>query len=110
MLSTGNVSFLLNDMSTDQNVPFFTEGVLLCPNCKQAINVAAGVTPGHSGKVKKGGIVICSGCAGPSIVGDSGLEALTKERFQRLDPLTQKSIQAVCKQLRFNMSENPPLN
>lgn len=84
----------------NENVPYSIKDELHCPACKAPINTAAGVTPGHSNTIHKSQIIVCSYCAAPGIVGDSGLEPLTKERFEGLDPRTQQAVRVSVEQIR----------
>lgn len=65
---------------------------LLCPTCGTAMEHMGGVTPGHSQTIRKGQIVVCMVCASPSMVSDSGLSAIGKEQFEKLDPRTQSAL------------------
>lgn len=82
---------------TDPNSP------LICPYCAQRIIQAAGVTPGHSGTIRKDQLFVCASCGQASIVGDSNLEHLTKERFDLLQPNVQKALASI-KATLFDMS------
>lgn len=73
---------------------------LVCPNCSTVINTMADMTPGHSGQVKKGLIVCCQSCCAASIVGDSGLDPMTPEKFQALDARTQSALKITLDGLR----------
>lgn len=73
---------------------------LICPNCSSVINTLGDMTPGHSGQVKKGLIVCCLNCASASIVGDSGLNPITPEKFKELDARTQSALKITLDGLR----------
>lgn len=84
----------------NENIPFALKESLKCPNCGLEITTLADVSPNGTGTMKKGKVVICCGCSGPSICGDSGLEPLTKERFEGLDPRTQQAVRVSVEQIR----------
>ncbi len=73
---------------------------LICPQCGNVINTLGDVTPGHSHTVKKGLIVACQACCSASIVGDSGLDPMTPERFKELDARTQSALKITLDGLR----------
>src|SRR5580765_5532947 len=86
--------------------PYRIKSHLVCPNCKGDINTAAGITPEHSQTVHKGGIWVCASCSAPSIMGDFALEPLTKERFDLLDPRTQRALAIVVNKLKEIIAQN----
>lgn len=83
-----------NQFKTDERDP------LICPNCKQKIIAAAGITPGHSGTIRKGGVFICASCGQASLVGDSQLEPITESKFKTLPSQVQEAIRGVIQTLR----------
>jgi uncharacterized protein YsxB (DUF464 family) len=93
-------------MSEPEIQPYSLKQSLHCPNCKADINVAAGITPGHSHQSRKGQIVVCAACAAPSIVGDGDLEALTEVRFKQLDPRTQRAVKITVNKLKEITAQN----
>lgn len=78
-----------NEFKVDQKDP------LICPNCHQKIVGAAGVTPGHSGTIRKNQIFICASCGTPSLVGDSNLELINQKKFKELPSNIQAAIQGI---------------
>ncbi len=82
--------------------PFQTDAKdpLICPNCHQKIMQAAGVTPGHSGTIRKGSVFICASCGSASLVGDSNLEEMTQAKFKALPANVQQAIQGIVGTLR----------
>lgn len=82
------------EFKTDPNDP------LICPNCHQKIVGAAGVSPGHSGTIRKGGIFICASCGTPSLVGDSQLEPITEQKFKLLPTNVQEAIRGIIQTLK----------
>ena len=93
-------------MSEPEIHPYAMQSDLHCPNCKALINTGAGITPGHSNQVKRGGILVCASCSAPSIVGDSDLEALTEARFKQLDPRTQRAVMITVNILKEITAQN----
>lgn len=89
---------------TDKNDP------LICPSCHQKIIQAAGVTPGHSGQIRKGGLFVCASCGAASIVGDSNLENLTKEKFDTLPSNVQQALSGIIHTLQDLQVKQTDLN
>jgi len=83
---------------------------LICPCCGQTIIQCAGVTPGHSGTVGKGQLFVCASCGQCSIVGDSNLENLSKDKFDTLPSHVQKALSAVVQTLRDTEVKTTDLN
>lgn len=73
---------------------------LVCPSCHQKIIQAAGVTPGHSGQIRKGQLFVCASCGNASIVGDSNLEPLTQEKFNALPTNVQQALNGIIGTLK----------
>lgn len=90
-------------MSTENarifDVPNFT-----CPSCNMVMDFASPLGR-HSMTTRKGGVIICSQCSAPSIVGDSVLEPLTKARFDTLDEKTQNAIRLACNGVKGMIAE-----
>lgn len=84
----------------NENTPFSLKDPIKCPNCGLEITTVADVSPNGTRIMHKGKIVVCAACSGPSICGDSGLEPLTKERFEGLDPRTQQAVRVSVEQIR----------
>jgi hypothetical protein len=82
--------------------PFNTDprDPLVCPNCRQTIIQAAGVSPGHSGTIRKGGVFICASCGQASLVGDSQLDPITQDKFSKLPTNVQQAIQGIVRTLQ----------
>lgn len=79
---------------------------LICPYCAQHIIHAAGITPGHSGTIRKDQLFVCASCGQASIVGDSNLQQLTKEKFDTLPSNVQKALGAIVNTLQdMNVSK-----
>lgn len=83
---------------------------LVCPSCQQKIIQAAGVTPGHSGSIRKGGLFVCASCGNASIVGDSKLEPLTQEKFNALPTNVQQALNGIIGTLKDMSVTNTELN
>lgn len=83
---------------------------LVCPNCGRPIEHMGAVTPGHSKVVRKGQITVCAACCAPSIVGDSGLEALNESRFKTLDARTQEAVRLTVQAVRQMVGDGPSKN
>lgn len=83
---------------------------LICPSCHQKIVQAAGVTPGHSGTIRKNQIFICASCGNASIVGDSNLENLTKSKFDALPTNVKQAISGVVRTLQDMSTKTTDLN
>lgn len=84
----------------NENTPYTLASTMKCPNCGLDITTVADVSPNGTRTMHKSKVVICCACSAPSIVGDSGLEQLTKERFDQLDPRTQQAIRVSVEQIR----------
>jgi ribosomal protein L37AE/L43A len=83
---------------------------LICPSCGSPLTNFAGVTPGHSQVVRKGQIWLCAHCSNASIVGDSNLDNLTKEKFDSLPPHVRQAIGEVVTTLRDTTVKTTDLN
>lgn len=90
--------------NTDSKTP------LVCPSCGQKIIQAAGVTPGHSGTIRKGALFVCASCGAVSMVGDSNLEAMTQQKFKELPANVQQALQGIVGTLRDLSVTNKDLN
>jgi hypothetical protein len=75
---------------------------LRCPACGTHFIQFAGITPGHSQQVRKGGFFVCAHCANLSIVGDSNLEVISPQKFQELPQHVQQAVQTVIATIRDN--------
>ena len=69
--------------------PVFNLPSWACPRCRNAINVAMGVTPGATSAIRKGKIVVCGHCGCILRIGDSGIEPMKQEIFEKLAPPTK---------------------
>ena len=83
---------------------------LTCPSCGQQIIQAAGVTPGHSGTIRKGGLFVCVSCGYVSVVGDSNLEKLSKKQFDALPPHVQGALDGILRTLKDQSVTDTELN
>lgn len=83
---------------------------LICPACGQKIIQAVGVTPGHSGQIRKSQIFLCASCGNASIVGDSNLEPLTQEKFNALPTNVQQALNGIIGTLKDMSVTNTDLN
>ena len=83
---------------------------LICPYCGQRIITAAGVTPGHSGTIRKDQLFVCASCGNAAIVGDSNLEQLSREKFEGLPANVQKALQAIIGTLHDSQVKTTPMN
>ena len=60
-----------------------------CPNCQADFHKRTNMTQRGDGKLHKGLIMVCSECAGISVLGDTTLHPMTKEEFTALDQVTK---------------------
>lgn len=90
--------------NTDKNDP------LVCPSCHQKIIQAAGVTPGHSGQIRKSQLFVCASCGNASIVGDSNLEPLTQDKFNALPTNVQQALNGIIHTLQDLQVKQTDLN
>ena len=83
---------------------------LICPHCNQKIIQAAGVTPGHSGTIRKNQVFICASCGTASLVGDSNLIPISRERFKQLPSNVQAAIGGIIQTLKDTNVTTTDLN
>ncbi len=79
----------MNQFNTDNKDP------LICPYCSQKIIQAAGVTPGHSGTIRKGGLFVCASCGHLSKVGDFNLQMISDEEFHKLPEHVKQAVTGI---------------
>ncbi len=84
----------MNEFQTDQD--------LQCPYCKQKIIRASGVTPGHSGTIRKHQLFVCASCGHLSKVGDFNLQMISDEDFHKLPPHIQQAVAGILDSLKDN--------
>lgn len=70
-----------------------------CPRCGLTIVEAQDVTPDASNVFRKGKLVVCSGCALISKLGDSKLIPVSKKEVLSYPPQTQLMLMATCRKI-----------
>ena len=81
----------MNQFNTDNKDP------LVCPYCNQKIIQAAGVTPGHSGTIRKDQLFVCASCGHLSRVGDFNLQIISDEEFRSMPAHIQMAVDGIVK-------------
>jgi len=84
----------MNQFNTDNKDP------LVCPYCNQRIIQAEGVTPGHSGTIRKNELFICGSCGHLSRVGDFNLQMISDEEFRSMPAHIQVAVDEILKTIR----------
>ncbi len=84
----------MNQFKTDDKDP------LICPYCNQKIIQAAGVTPGHSGTIRKDQLFVCASCGHLSKVGDFNLQMISDEEFHKLPTHIQQAVAGIVGTLK----------
>lgn len=84
----------MNQFNTDSQDP------LICPYCQQKIIQAAGVTPGHSGTIRKDQLFVCASCGNLSKVGDFNLQMISDEEFHKLPQHIQEAVDGIISTLK----------
>ena len=84
----------MNQFNTDNKDP------LICPYCNQRIIQAAGVTPGHSGTIRKDQLFVCASCGHLSRVGDFNLQMISEEEFRSMPVHIQQAVDGIIQTIK----------
>ncbi len=84
----------MNQFKTDEKDP------LVCPYCNQKIISAAGVTPGHSGTIRKDQLFVCASCGNLSKVGDFNLQMISDDEFHKLPAHIQQAVDGIIQTIK----------
>jgi len=66
-------------------------GDFKCPNCHVEMPKRMSMT-GASGGLRKGLVIVCSNCAGISVLGDTELHPMSKAEFIALDERSKRAL------------------